>query len=137
MSTGRRAYDLLRGYVNRELDRVRGLDRLDAEKELAASLNPGSSVTQQTSKNGLEIDEPALARKILGVSADADFVTIRKTFERLDRRSDPVNFPEKSLERQQAAELRQRVHWAYSVLTQNVPDLNKRFGSLEIEPPQS
>lgn len=131
MSTGRRAYDLLRGYVNRELDRIRGVEHADALEELEQSIRiPRTTSTPETPT---EEDQPKLARRILGVSETDDFLVIRRTFERLDRRADPANFPNGSLEQVQAIELRRRVQWAYTVLTKDVPEVSKRFGSLEIQ----
>lgn len=137
MSTGRRAYDLLRGYVNQEWERIRGLEVWDALKELdspvsgkkAEAAEEGATLTS-TSK----IEDPkAAARRILGVSETASFEEIRKAFEKLNKRSDPTNFPKGSEEQIQAISLQKRVNWAYHQLTDGVDIIEKRFKSLEIE----
>jgi hypothetical protein len=137
-----RAYDLLRGYINREYDRIRGVDFDDAERELNESLQ-GFTPTKKTppppptSKPAEE--EPPLApkeeraRKILGLSPDCTFDDTRKAFEKLNKRGDPSRFPDGSVEREHAAAIQKSVQWAYGVLTANVDSIEKRFKSLEIE----
>lgn len=139
MSTGRRAYDLLRGYVNREYDRLSGIDRINAERELDAALDAptfeatrGYTQTVSQAPAGPS-DERAHAARILGVSLNADYLEIRKTYDRLNKRGDPSNFPEGSDERKQASEIQRRVQWAFQILTADVDTTEKRFRSLEIE----
>lgn len=138
MSTGKRAYDLLRGYVNREWERLQGLERTQAENELYGSLNsPTSSSTSSVppAKDDTlgQIQERLRACQILGVKADADFETIRKAFERLNRRAEPSNFPEGSPEARHAADIQKQVNWAYQLLTDDVDVTERRFRSLEID----
>lgn len=138
MGTGRRAYDLLRGYVNREYDRIRGVDLDNAERELDDSLR-GYVPTKETPA-AAPVAQPAeqiasreeRARKILGVGPDATFEDIRKSFEKLNKRGDPSRFPLASEEREHAAAIQKSVQWAYAVLTVNVDTMEKRFRSLEI-----
>lgn len=135
VSTGRRAYDLMRGYVNREWDRIQGLERSDALQELEDSLDP-SSPNYKMPPPAAEVppmDTRTHARHILGVSETADFETIRQSFDKLMKRSDPARFPEDSPESRQASDIQRRVNWAYSVLTEGVDETEKRFRSLEIE----
>jgi len=145
VSTARRAYDLLRSYVNHELDRVRDLDAA-ARRELDDALGgprktpppiPGAPTEPSTSPNG---DQQApkeqqieLARRILGVGETAPFDEIRKAFERLNKRSDPNRFPTGSQERKEAEELNRRVNIAYRLLTEQISTTEKRFRSLEID----
>ncbi len=139
MSTGRRAYDLLRGYVNREYDRIRGVDLDDAERELNESLRgyvppkttPVTTETQAEAEPVLSKEERA--RRILGVGPEATFEEIRRSFEKLNKRGDPGRFPEGSSEREHAAAIQKSVQWAYSVLSVNVDSIEKRFRSLEID----
>jgi hypothetical protein len=135
MSTGRRAYDLLRGYVNSEWDRIRGVEDDAATQELAEGLeNP--TLRRPTDPTREPISEPAdrmaLARKILGVPEGATFAQVRTAFERINRRADPSNFPAGSPEATQASEIQRRVQWAYGVLTDGMDTTEKRFRSLEI-----
>ncbi len=136
MSTAKRAYDLLRGYVNREYDRIRGVELAEAERELYQSqdspLPPRTIAVRPTPAPPAGSREDR-ARRVLGVSVGATFDDIRRAFERLNRRADPGNFPVASIERDQAGEIQRRVQWAYSVLTDHVDTMEKRFRSLEIE----
>lgn len=138
MSTGKRAYDLLRGYVNREWERIQGLERTQAENELYDSLPktektyvPGQPVAKDDTLG--QIQQRLRACQILGVTADADFDTIRKSFERLNRRSEPSNFPAGSPEARHAADIQKQVNWAYELLTDDVDVTERRFRSLEID----
>lgn len=136
MGTGRRAYDVLRGYVNQEWERIRGVDDKDALGELNSSVDVTSvrverSVTiEQTTTTS---DPQAWARRILGVNESADFSEIRKSFERLNTRSDPTKFPEGSQEAKQASDIQRRVQQAYAILTEGIDSTEKRFKSLEID----
>jgi hypothetical protein len=138
MGTARRAYDLLRGYVNQEYDRIRGVDLDEAQRELDDALNgyPASSTAGTTAT--MDSTQPPVsreerARNILGVGPTASFEEIRRSFERLNKRGDPSRFPLNSEEREHAASIQKSVQWAYSVLTANMDSVEKRFKSLEIE----
>ena len=140
MSTGRRAYDLLRGYVSHEWDRIQGIERNDALDELDAALdatNPANFKSPQAQPAvSVEVapeDANTYARQVLGVPANADFETIRHAFEKLCKRSDPSRFPENSDEARQASDIQKRIYWAYGVLTQDVDETEMRFRSLEID----
>lgn len=138
MSIGKRAYNILRGYVNREWDRIQSLDRMYAEKELEESRQKPAPVNEaeveaEMQKLAVQTDPKARARQLLGVGPEADFNEIRKAFDRLNERSDPSKFPPGSEEAKQAASIQQRINWAYQVLTENVDVTEKRFKSLEIE----
>ena len=144
MSEAKRAYNILRSYVNREWDRIKNVD-LDAWRELdepASSAKPtstpapsvNSSLSDPTSpENQTSTDFEATARTILGVTAKADFEEIRKAYEKIHKRSQPENFMEGSAEQEHAAELLRKATWAYNFLTKNVSQSEKRFRSLEIE----
>jgi len=134
MSDFQRAYDVLRGYVNRELERIQDVDRTRAVDELA---QPPAS--WGTSKPAPEIpaappeDPKVLARRYLGVEPTADFDAVRKAYDRLMKRSDPANFPADSVERTRALELQKSVEWAYQQLVEDFPSTERRFRSLELE----
>jgi len=139
MSTGRRAYDILRGWVNHEWDRIREVERDLAEDELRHSMEvpmPSRSVTREMTEAEVAAakeDAKAHARKLLGLENGATFEEIRKAFDRLNQRSDPAKYPNGSAEQKQAAEIQTRIHWAYTQLTDGVDSIEKRFRSLEIE----
>jgi len=131
MSMGRRAYDILRGYVGREWERIMSVEEQTALKELDVPAKPKPSAGSFVEALPPE-DKEARARMILGVGPQASFTEIRKAFERLNKRSDPANFPPASSEASQAAEIQKRVHWAFAVLTDGMDATEKRFKSLEI-----
>jgi hypothetical protein len=139
MSTGRRAYDILRGWVSHEWDRIREIEHDLAEDELRESMDkpypthiPNESKTEEQVK-AAKADARAHACNLLGVDEKASFEDIRKAFDRLNKRSDPARYPANSPERTQAAEIQKRIHWAYQVLTDSLNNIQKRFRSLELE----
>jgi predicted S18 family serine protease len=138
MSLGRRAYDILRGTLNAEWDRIHQVIDDPASNELAESLtNPSPKFVAQPEAKPQEAQTPEskaeLARKILGVAETASFQDIRQAFERINKRADPSNFPAETPESAQAAQIQRRVQWAYAVLTETMDVTEKRFRSLEIE----
>jgi hypothetical protein len=136
VSTGKRAYDLLRGYVHQEWDRIQGLERTDAIQELDDALDATSPNFKMPPRPKVDIppqDAETYARQVLGVAAKADFEAIRSSFEKLCKRSDPSRFPQGSAEAQQAADIQKRIYWAYDQLTKNLDETEIRFRSLEIE----
>lgn len=134
MSLGRRAYDLMRGYVNHEWDRIKGVEFESAERELQEALQKPTD--RKLDVKGMDehavLDRKLTASKILGVPINAPFAEVHKTFERLKKRSDASNFPSGSPEAAQAIEIQRRVQWAYGVLTEGMDLTEKRFRSLEI-----
>jgi hypothetical protein len=138
MSTGRRAYNLLRGYVHREWERIKDIDREQAEAELQDALDSpapippkrDTSAARPGTSEPLDLEDKAHARRVLGVAENAGFEDIRRAFERLNRRSDPANFPENSPEAREAADIQRRVHWAYDLLTEGMDATERRFRSL-------
>jgi len=138
MSSAKRAYDVLRGYVNREWERIQGVDDLtDAHRELNQSLTEPTPRRSNPSDSGLVhstvMSSEALARQTLGVGEAATFAEIRLAFDRIVKRTDPANFPDGSPEAVQAVEIHRRVHRAYAILTEGMDATEKRFRSLEIE----
>jgi hypothetical protein len=137
MSTGRRAYDILRGYVNHEWERIKGVEMSDAERELYESLDPTTAAATPVPASAPVAHNTVLdaskAREILGVGPDATLAEIRASFDRITKRSDPANFPPDSPEAKQAATIHQRVHRAYAILTEGMDATEKRFRSLEID----
>lgn len=141
MSVGRRAYDLLRGYIGREWDRIQGLERWQAEEEMRAALDtaassesPSASPPESTTSNAATSVTPKeRACQILGVPADCEYQQVYRVYKRLRTRSDPANFPSGSAEAAKAEEIRRQIEWAYKVLSENVDVTEKRFRSLEIE----
>ena len=135
MSEIRRAYDMLRGYINHEWERIRSIDLERAWEELQSERTSASDTETGTAPESPEtpMDPKEVACGILGVKVDADFDEIKHAFDRLNKRSKPSNFPEGSEERANASKIQARVNWAYRVLTDDKSEMEKRFRSLEIE----
>lgn len=138
---------LVQAYVGKEWDRVRSIDVMSAIKELDEAVRGPQLEDQeqaidkaaqtardeadQSDKKAEEYD--SAAREILGVGPRAEFVTIRRAYEKLSRRAQPENFLPESEEARQADQLLRRVTWAYTYLTKGMTPSEKRFRSLEIE----
>ena len=133
MSDAKRAYDLLRGYVNREFDRLRGIDLWEAERELDSPATRTPQTTEPQIPQSIPEDQDALARRVLGVSESAGYEEIHKAYEQLRSRCEPGNFPAGSPEQAHATELARKIEAAYQRLTESVPTTEKRFRTLEIE----
>lgn len=138
MSEAKRAYNILRGFVNQEWERVKGLDLADAWRELNET--PAEAAEKQTQpvnttiSSGLEPNElEATARTVLNVTAKATFDEIRKSYEKISRRVQPQNFESGSQEAQQAQELLRKATWAYQYLTKDMSPAERRFRSLELD----
>ena len=133
MSTGRRAYNILRGYVGREWDRIQSVEATIGEAELLEYLPPATQAETNLQPSAVpKLSRLEHARRILGVAEGATFASIRQAFQRLNERSDPKKFPTGSAEATQAAEIQRKVQWAYQLLTEDVDPTEKRFGSLEV-----
>jgi hypothetical protein len=147
MSDAKRLYNLVRGYVGREWERIQDLERKMAQDELNSSApsqrNSGQSrPTPPAPADGSQptqifipegTDPKETARKVLDVAPDADFREIRRAFVRMNRRSESAAFEPGTPEARQAEDLRRKVQWAYQKLTAETPDIEKRFRSLEID----
>jgi hypothetical protein len=137
MSTGRRAYDLLRGYINHEWERIQGVYEDSAEKELNDAIDgPLPRKPTEGTDPAYEVvvlTQEEKARQILGVAPNASFEDIKKAFDKLNERSNPSNFPGDTAEAEQAAEIRSRIYKAYRILADKFDPTETRFKSLEIE----
>ena len=130
MSTAKRAYDILRGFVAQEYERLSSIDRVSAEKELDEAPKQPPAQTETFVPRGNHKEQ---ALKILGVSETASVEQIVLSYERLNERSDPSRFPTGAPEQNQAREIQRRVRWAYRVLAPELDSTELRFRTLEIE----
>ncbi|MCE2938318.1 MAG: hypothetical protein ACK5XS_09965 [Armatimonadota bacterium] len=146
MKDAQRVVNVLRSYIGREWERVKEIEKQLARDELnQATATPGGQPpasppavpsTSAPAASGSSLTEADLdrqARAILGVEPYADFPTIRKAYEKLEKRSRPGKFPEGSPESNVAAALRARVDWAFKFLSRHASEVEKRFSSLEID----
>jgi DnaJ-class molecular chaperone len=140
MSTARRAYNLLRAYINREWERIEDAFRADAERELEESLHPTLSnappqpATQETPQpKPQQEDEVARAYRILGLPQDATLAELKRKYRRLSERSLPTQFPEGSEERRRAAKIHLMVQEAYDILLPILDPRIRRFRNLDLD----
>ena len=142
MSTGKRAYDILRGYLSTEWDRIKDLEHELASRELRREeqlppipepQTPISTPLIPAPEPAPTGDQKAYARKLLGVSESSSFDELRKAYTRLKKRSDPANFPVGTEEARRAAELQRKVVWAYNLLTETSDSTERRFRTLELD----
>lgn len=142
MSTARRAYNLLRAYINREWDRLESVFRADAERELEESLNPTAAsappqTSDQSERTAVHISEEERrlqeAYRVLGLSRDASLTDLKRAYKRLSERSRPTNFPEGSEERKRAARIHLKVQEAYDILLPILDTRLRRFKNLDID----
>lgn len=140
MSTTQRAYDLLRAFVNQEKEALGNRGRGNSESASAelddALARPWTLQRAKTSSGPTSLpsaDPKGRARSILGVTESDDFAAIHKRYESLMKRSDPENFPNDDEARFTAERIRRLVVEAYRVLTEEVDETERRFGSLEVD----
>lgn len=133
MSIGRRAYDMLRGYVSTEWERIKDVERDLAERELRQPVVPTPKVSTPETMPQKPEDRRERARKLLGLSENCSFEEIRKAYVRLNKRSDPSNFPSGSQEATKATDIHRKVNWAYAVLTEDMDETERRFRTLELD----
>jgi DnaJ-domain-containing protein 1 len=129
MNEAKRLYDVARGYVNREWERITGDDRISAEEELYQE--DGARKSTPSPVEVLNPDEKA--RRILGVSESASFDEIKEKHDQLVSRASPANFVDGSVEARHAAEIQDKVRWAFRHLSEKFDTTERRFRSLEID----
>lgn len=134
MDTARRAYDLLRGYIGQEWERINAPAHDPAreafEAEMARLPQPPPATVPVRVAEALT---PEAARGILGAEPGESFGAIKRRYDRLYARSDPARFAKGSDEARQAANIRTRVSAAFLVLKESASPSDRRFGTLEIE----
>ncbi|CAN5518849.1 hypothetical protein BH11ARM2_BH11ARM2_30440 [soil metagenome] len=131
MSGTKRAYDIFRGYMGEAWDRIQTSDLARAETELKTDPIPvGPKRWTPPAPSPMD---PIRARDYLGVSDTASPSEVQRAFEALDKRADPTRFPEGSEDARKIQEIRDRVRWAYGILSANFGPTEQRFGGLEID----
>lgn len=132
MSTGRRAYDIVRGYVNHGWDRVSGVDDT-AEAELRAALeNPAPPTPAAPTPPPMTVD---VARRLLGVEEGASARQVEKAYDDLVKAIDPTRFNADPPAAARAKELGSRLRMARELARANAQSdpISDRFSGLEIE----
>lgn len=134
MSTARRAYDIVRGYVNHGWDRVSSLDP-QAESELREALaNPLPPAASPTAPKPppMTLD---VARRLLGVAEGASVREVRKAHDDLAKAIDPARFTADEQATARAKELSSRLRMALVLAEANAKSdpIADRFSGLEID----
>jgi hypothetical protein len=138
MSTARRAYDILRGYVSHGWDQFRGDPEEDAERELREAVEQpypserrnAPEPQEQRPVTAVSVDT---ARRLLDVGPDATSRQIEAAHEKLRRAADPGRFPVGSDARMRADHLTRLIDASKRILCENLDPTIKRFEGLEIE----
>jgi hypothetical protein len=140
MSEARRAYDILRGYVNYGWDHVAHREESDAEQELRTAIAttiepspvPVPSYTSSVipSESAITLDQ---ARKLFEVSVHATSQQITQAYDELRMVADPSRFSEGSSAFHRARLLMRRLDAARNLLMENIDPTVRRFERLEIE----
>ena len=133
MSSGRRAYDIVRGYVNHGWDRVAGMDD-QAEAELRAALeNPLPPTTPAAPATPpMTVD---VARRLLGVEEGATARQVERAYDELMKAIDPARFTADAQAAARAKELGSRLRMARELARASAKSdpISDRFSGLEIE----
>lgn len=150
--SGRRAYTVIKGFVNREWERLFESEDEDARREVLTtwaesgkedgdakvihlervsdgSRAPAISALQQPSK----VDTVAKSRGVLGVQEKSSIEEIYKAYMSLIDRCNPSRFPDGSQEAFRANQIRIRVLEAYRTLTDHVDTTELRFRSIDLD----
>ena len=132
MSTGRRAYDIVRGYVNHGWDRVSGIDE-GAEAELRAAMEAPTPTTPSAPPSPPMTVE--VARRLLGVEPTASAREVERAYDDLVRAIDPDRFTADPQAAARAKELGSRLRMARELSRANAPSdpITDRFSGLEID----
>ena len=132
MSSGRRAYDIVRGYVNHGWERVAGVDD-QAEAELRAALEtPSQPATAAPPAPPMTVD---VARRLLGVEEGATARQVEKAYDDLVKAIDPARFTADAQAAARAKELGSRLRMARELARASAKSdpISDRFSGLEIE----
>lgn len=133
MNSGRRAYDIVRGYVNHGWDRLSGVDD-QAEAELREAMeNPAPPPTPAAPAPPPMTVE--IARRLLGVEENASARQVEKAYDDLMKAIDPNRFTADPQAAARAKELGSRLRMARELARANAQSdpIADRFSGLEIE----
>ena len=150
MSTGRRAYDLLRSYVNHEWDRIthvddqwdksdfqNALDRLKAKRDELSASSEASNQSVPAESEPIQVpalpeDQKRYARSLLGVAEDATFEADSSRFLHDSTNvADASSFHQGQPSSIRPPPIQKRVHWALGVLTKTLTTPSVGSGALK------
>lgn len=122
---------MVKGYVNREWERINAVETLDARTELD-SISPKYSRTLSVEPTVI-VRDAAHARRVLDVPEGADYSAIQAAYEKLKEISKPEQFTAGTEEYTRAMRIQRSIHTAYTLLIEEFTTTEKRFKSLEID----
>ena len=132
MSSGRRAFDIARAYVNHGWDRLSTVDD-NAETELREALEkPVPQTPAAPPAPPMTVD---IARRLLDVDANASAKQVQKAYDELAKAVDPARFSADPQASARAKELSSRLRVALELAKASAKSdpLADRFSGLEIE----
>jgi hypothetical protein len=136
MSTARRAYDVLRGYVSHGWDQLTGDEEKSANDELLQAIeSPVPNLKSQSSiqaptEAAITLDQ---ARKLFDVPPNATSQQITEVYDALRSTADLSKFTEGTDAWQRARQVSRRLDAARNILMENIDPTVRRFERLEIE----
>ena len=150
--SSKRAYTIIRGFVNREWERlfdtedesavnevlqewngVKQIDSKTIELPIVAKSNEESNRKDAPNNPTSTLSALDQARIVLGVSKSSSLTDIHKAYLSLIDRCNPTRFPDRSQEAFRATQIRIKVLEAYRVLTAQADSIDLRFQSIEID----
>ena len=133
MSSGRRAYDIVRGYVNHGWDRVSGVDDR-AEAELREAMEKPAPPAMPSAPPPPPMTGE-IARRLLGVEEGTSARGVEKAYDDLMKAIDPSRFTADPQAAARAKELGSRLRMARELARANAKSdpIADRFSGLEIE----
>lgn len=126
-----RALGVMKGYVNREWERITAVEKMDAVTELDTAFS--SRPTTRAEEPALVVRDAAHARRILDVAEGSTYEEIKAAYDKLHELSKPDQFPAGTQEHSRAVRVQRSIHTAYRVLIEEFSTTEKRFKSLEID----
>lgn len=128
----KRAYSIVKGYVQREWERIDALERLSASEELKRSLSVPSTTPQAQQESVEFVRDAAHARRILDVTEGATYAEIEVAYQKLNEMSGPEQFAPGSEDYRRALKIQRSIHDAYRILIEEFSVTERRFRSIEI-----
>jgi len=134
MSDFQRAVNLVKGYVNREWERINAVELRDAREELDQIPNyPRASGQTAPEEPTVIVRDASHARRILGVGEGATYDEIKIAYEKLSEMSKVDQFTTGTVEHSRAVRIQRSIHTAYTTLIEEFSTTERRFKSLEID----
>ncbi len=133
MSDFQRAVNMVKGYVNREWERINAVEQRDAREELDQIPNYPRQNQAPQEEPTVIVRDASHARRILGVTEGATYDEIKVAYEKLSEMSKVDQFTTGTVEHSRAVRIQRSIHTAYTTLIEEFSTTERRFKSLEID----